>query len=51
MSNRAVDATGLSAPLIEALGSIEECERQLRARGVTAEVLRVEPGVRLTLEP
>lgn len=50
MSNGAVDATGLSAPLIEAVGSSEEFERGLRERGVTAEVLGVEPAVPITLE-
>ena len=50
MCNGAVDATGLSAPLIEAIGSSEEFERGLRARGVSAEVLEVEPGAPITLE-
>ena len=51
MCNGAVDATGLSAPLITSIGTGDEFERGLRAAGVQAQVLEVKPGEPITLGP
>ena len=44
MRNGAVDAVGLSAPLIEELGTEAEFERRLREAKVAADVVDVRPG-------
>ena len=49
MCNGAVDATGLSAPFIEAIGTRDEFERGLRGEGIAAEIVEVRPGEPMTL--
>ena len=49
MCNGAVDATGLSAPFIEAIGTRDEFERGLRGEGIAAEIVEVRAGEPMTL--
>jgi len=49
MRNGAVDASGLSAPLISEVGTGAEFESRLRAENLEAEVVDVRPGAQLTL--
>mmetsp|Transcript_10051 Transcript_10051/g.33599 ORF Transcript_10051/g.33599 Transcript_10051/m.33599 type:complete len:186 (+) Transcript_10051:645-1202(+) len=49
MSNGAIDAAGLAAPLVTPIGAGNEFERLLAEAGVGAEVLEVRPGEPLTI--
>jgi len=49
MSNGAIDAAGIAAPLVTPIGAGNEFERLLAEAGVGAEVLEVRPGEPLTI--